>query len=243
MFRPIYGTRGRAQEYCDFALNIYDGCTNGCSYCYAPKVLRKSPIEFIKGAKPRHNIVNATYRQIEKDQVVGKKIMLCFTCDPYPAGIDTTTTRKIIQALKETGNSVQILSKSGMAATRDLDLLDENDSFGVTVTGGNFGDQLNPMESNTADEHERLASLRVAHDKGIKTWVSCEPVLNPEGVYFAITNCSFIDMYRIGKMNYLPSSINWHEFGHECRRLCLKYRRNFYIKEDLRAAMAAQGGV
>ena len=35
MFHPIYEPRTRAREYCDLAVNIYDSCPHGCTYCYA----------------------------------------------------------------------------------------------------------------------------------------------------------------------------------------------------------------
>lgn len=53
-------------------------------------------------------------------------------CDPYPAGVDTSATREIIKLLKDSGNHVQISTKSGeQSAVRDFDLLDENDWFGI----------------------------------------------------------------------------------------------------------------
>lgn len=77
----------------------------------------------------------------------------------------------------------------------------------------------------------------MAHNSGIKTWVSHEPVYEPKAVYLSITDFNFIDLYKIGKLNYYPSDINWGEFGRECERLCKAYDRNYYIKEDLRKEM------
>lgn len=238
MFRPIYEPRTRAKEYCDLAINIYTGCNHGCTYCYARKMHdRFHPNKDFADVKPRENIVVATSRQLAYGNYKDKKIMLCFTCDPYPANIDTTPTREIIQAIKDAGAHVQILTKGGDRARRDFDLLDENDSFGVTLSG--FEYKRKTEEPNAAPNYERSDSLLNAYNRGIKTWVSCEPVLDIDKVYQMIIDYDYIDFYRIGKLNYFPSNINWKEFGCRCERLCKELGRNYYIKEDLRKEMDA----
>lgn len=236
MFRPIYEPRNRAREYCDLAVNIYTGCNHGCTYCYAPRVLRKSREAFASDVRPRDGIVESCKRQIERERLVGKKIMLCFTCDPYPADIDTSITREVIRTIKESGNHVQILTKGGDRARRDFDLLDGGDSFGVSVSTG----QHEPVEPNAAGVTERLRSVLDAKHLGITTWVSCEPVIDPEAIFYIISLCWYIDMFRIGKLNHAPSEIDWPSFGRECERLCKKHDRNYYIKEDLRKLMEAE---
>lgn len=234
MFRPIYEPRTRAREYCDLAINIYTGCNHGCVYCYAPRVLRKSKEEFSE-VRPREDIVESVKRQIEREKNIDKMIMLCFTCDPYPAEIDTTPTREVIKAIKESGNHVQILTKGGFRAERDFDLLDGGDKFGVTISGDK--EDMKRNEPYAAHYLERILTLGRAKKRGIKTWVSCEPVYNPEAVYGLIETGAYIDFFKIGKLNYLPSHIDWAAFGVECERLCQKWNRNYYIKEDLRAEM------
>lgn len=234
--KPIYEPKGRAKEYGDMALNIYTGCPHRCYYCFAPDVLRRDREMFHSHIEPRKGIVEAVKRQLETERITGKLIHLCFACDPYPAGYDTTSTREIIKAIKDSGNHVQILTKSGMEASRDFDLLDSNDWFGVTIS-------CNTILSKKHEPHAhspfiRLIVLDKAKDAGIKTWVSCEPVLEPEAIYKLITEYGdSIDLYKIGKLNHYPSDINWGEFGRECERLCKEYGRNYYIKEDLRKEM------
>lgn len=233
--KPIYKPKGKAKEYGDLALNIYTGCTHGCTYCYAPSVLRKSREDFTK-VEPRKNIVNEVKKQLKREQIKDQLIHLCFTCDPYPTGIDTTPTREIIKAIKESGNHVQILTKGGTRAVRDFDLLDENDWFGVTITCNL--NEAKKREPNAALPGLRLDTLGIAKSGGIRTWVSCEPVYEPETIFALIeVHGEKIDLYRIGKLNYEKSEINWHDFGHECERLCKEYGRSYYIKEGLRAEM------
>jgi DNA repair photolyase len=238
MFRPIYEPRTKAKEYCDRAVNIYTGCNHGCIYCYAPNVLRKN-IEDFKNVAPRADVVESVKKQLAREGMKDKKIMLCFTCDPYPAEIDTMPTREVIAAIKDSGNHVQILTKGGFRAIRDFDLLDKDDSFGVTYSGCKEGELFNksPEEPKAAPNSERLATLAKAKRLGIKTWMSCEPVLYAEDIYTILQLVDYVDLFRIGKLNYRPSDIDWCEFGRNCERICKAYHRNYYIKEDLRKEM------
>lgn len=225
---PIYEPTGKAKEYGDYALNIYTGCPHRCFYCFAPNVLHKDKETFHSVVEPRANIVEEVRKQLEKEHIAGKLIHLCFTCDPYPTGYDSTPTREIIQLLKDHGNHVQILTKGD--GSRDFDLLDSDDWYGVTLDGGESGETA----------VNRLETLRTAKTKGINTWISFEPVLNDRRVisYIGLTKNFFVDRVKIGKLNYHQSDIDWKAFGTEAEALCKKLGIEYYIKESLRAEMS-----
>ncbi len=230
--KPIYEPRGAAKEYGDLAINIYTGCPHRCFYCFAPSVLRRDREQFHKDVRPRDGIVEATRRQLEKEQITGKLIHLCFTCDPYPTGYDTTSTRKIIKLLKAYGNHVQILTKGD--GSRDFDLLDEEDWYGITISGGITDD----VEPGAVMTPFRLLRLRDAHDRGIKTWASFEPVIDANNVLGIIRDFARVfDKVKIGKLNYHPSDIDWKKFGHDAERLCRQLGLDYTIKDSLRAEM------
>lgn len=230
--KPIYEPRGKAKEYGDYALNIYTGCPHRCFYCFAPSVLRRDREKFHSDVRPRENIVEETRKQLAREGITGKLIHLCFTCDPYPTGQDTRITREIIKLLKAYGNHVQILTKGD--GSRDFDLLDENDWYGITVSGG-MTDDVEPGAMMTPF---RLLRLREAHGLGIKTWVSFEPVIDANNVLGIIRNfAQTFDKVKIGKLNYHPSNIDWKQFGHEAEALCQRFGLNYYIKDSLRAEM------
>jgi len=238
MNNPIYKPKGRAAEYGEYAINIYTGCPHKCFYCYAPSVLRKDKEEFHSHIEPRKGIVEAVKKQLDNSGMMGKIIHLCFTVDPYPIGYDSVPTREVIKAIKESGNHVQLLTKNGKDATRDFDLFDSGDWFGVTYAGyPNIADGISPDEPGAGEPRGRLYALKAAKEKGIKTWVSCEPVLNTDDVLYLIEKADYIDLFKIGLLNYYPSIINWGDFGSRCERLCKVKGRNYYIKEDLRAEM------
>ncbi len=225
--KPIYEPKGKAKEYGDLALNIYTGCPHRCFYCFAPNVLHKSKEEFHSHIEPRKNIVEETRKQIENEGITGKLIHLCFTCDPYPTGFDTSVTREIIKGIKGSGNNVQILTKGD--GTRDFDLLDENDWYGITLDGTQLGSNF---------YLRRIKALHEAHDRGIKTWVSFEPVTDKK--YFFIDMDlvhKSVDKVKIGKLNYYKSDIDWKKFGRTAETLCKSYGLDYYIKDSLRAEM------
>ena len=230
--QPIYEPKGAAREYGELALNIFTGCPHECFYCFAPSVLHRTKAAFHLNVEPRAGIVEATRRQLETEQITGKTIHLCFTCDPYPNGFaDSGVTREIIQLLKEHGNHVQILTKGD--GSRDFDLLDGNDWYGVTISGATM-----EQEPFAAPQADRLKSIIRAHDRGIKTWVSFEPVVNAEAVINVLNSAyEYFDRVKIGKLNYHQSDINWKRFGIEVEALCKELGLNYYIKDSLRAEM------
>ena len=225
--KPIYAPKGKAKEYGDYAVNIYTGCPHRCYYCFAPSVLHRDREQFHSCVAPRAGIVDATANQLEREQITGKTIHLCFTCDPYPTGYDSTATREIIKLLKASGNHVQILTKGD--GSRDFDLLDGDDWYGITYDGATHG---------IYDPSDRLADLYSAKQLGIKTWVSFEPVVDAGKVLECIENChDIIDKAKIGKLNYYPSKIDWKEFGEKAEELCKYFGLDYYIKDSLRAEM------
>ena len=233
MSGPIYEPKGAAKEYGDLALNIYTGCPHRCYYCFAPGVLHMDKEKFHSAVEPRNNIVDKVRKQIEREGITGKLIHLCFTCDPYPTGFDSTPTREIIKILKDSGNHVQILTKGD--GSRDFDLLDGEDWYGVTISGKA---ESKDTEPGAIQAHKRLAILNIAKLRGIKTWVSFEPVVNAVSVLRCINAFSTsFDLVKIGKLNYHPSDINWAAFGREAEELCQSLGLDYYIKDGLRKEM------
>lgn len=229
---PIYEPKGAAKEYGDYALNIYDGCPHACPYCYVPLAMHKDRAEFHAHCEPRPGIVDETRKQLEKTGMTGKTIFLCFSCDPYPTGYGSYTTREIIKLLKGSGNHIMILTKGD--GSRDIDLLDENDWYGITLDGS----------ENAKQWMTRTWGFTAAKARGIKTWVSYEPVMYPDNVLSSIRiiggDC---DLLKIGKLNYMkpPVHINWGAFGREAEALCQSMGLDYYIKSSLRKEMECNG--
>lgn len=227
--KPIYTPKGAAREYSDLALNIYNGCTNGCTYCYAPGITRKKREDFYSVASPRNGLLEALIKQLESGRFDGETIHLCFTCDPYPSDTKTGITREVIALLKSHKCNVQILTKNPALSKRDWNLLDRDDWIGITYSGA-----TEEIETNSESGNARLETLREAKQWGFKTWVSCEPVYSESAIYDLIIAGDFIDLFKIGKLNHMHNEIeDWRVFGRRVKELCEEYGRNFIIKKSL----------
>lgn len=240
MKSPIYAPAGKAGEYSEWAINLQLTCPHCCYYCSAPATLHKSKDDYFNYRGYRPGIVEETRKQLEKEQITGRLIHIPFVGDAYPLNHDSTITREIISLLKEHGNHVQLLTKNGADAVRDFDLLDGDDWFGVTYAGYSLRDIMHAPEAEpkAGPPALRLKALELAHSLGIRTWVSCEPVLNTDSIYDLIVSGWYIDQFKIGKLNYFPSDINWAEFGRKAEALCRAHGRNYMIKEGLRKEMS-----
>jgi DNA repair photolyase len=150
--------------------------------------------------------------------VIPAPILLSFTSDPYQSAEKTLgVTRKALEILTVHGLTVTVLTKGGAwGVIRDTDLLKTNPSnaWSVTLT---LDDPVVSVkwEPGAALPADRIESLRRAYSVGIKTWVSFEPVLDPEAVYRLLDQTSaFVDFYKVGKLNYHPLAreIDWRRF-------------------------------
>lgn len=240
----LYTPSGRAGEYANhgYACNLYWGCPHGCIYCYAPACLHMDRAKFRSQVVP----IKDALKRLEKDlQKVGKldePIFLCFSCDPYPSGVKNVITRSAITLIKTSGNNVRILTKSSMDARLDFDLLDSNDEFGISLTGGE--QTWREWEPGAGNPYGRIDSLEIAHKKGIKTWVSFEPVIYPVETLSLIRRTSFADIRKIGKLNYHPhaKTIDWRKFAQDASALCESLGLNYVLKEDLKAYLEVPNG-
>lgn len=233
----IYKPTGGAAEYCDeFAANLYQGCTNGCIYCYVPRTLRMSKQEFHSKDIPREDILRIIEKDLEKGRYEGKHVFLCFTCDPYQVSeLMWDVTRETLKLFIRFKVIPVILTK-GSLALRDVKLLQEAGAWcGVTLTLDNKMDSLK-WEPNAALPEKRIEILKEMHKADIKTWVSLEPVIDPEQSLNLIDlTHQFVYMYKVGKMNYfrLPHKVDWHKFAVDVVARLKKYNKPYYIKKSL----------
>jgi DNA repair photolyase len=233
----IYTPRGQAGEYAQLAANPYRGCGHACAYCYVPKVLRMDRAEFDAGATERTGFLSALTKDARKYQTAGitEQVLLSFTTDPYHPG-DTALTSETIRVLQGHGLAVCTLTKGGSRALRDIDLFrPDRDAFASTLT--TLDDQFSlRWERGAAMPRERIATLRAFHDRGIFTWVSLEPTLDCESSLSIIEHThEFVDLYKIGRANYLPmtGTTDWESYTHRIVALCERLGVRKYVKHDL----------
>lgn len=233
----IYAPRGQAKEYAPLATNPYRGCGHGCAYCYVPAVLHMERREFDAGATPRPNFLASLVKDAKKYQAAGvtEQCMLSFTTDPYHPG-DTTLTRAVIEALQSHGLGVCTLTKGGTRALRDIDLFrPDRDAFACTLTSLDQ-DFSAKWERHAAPPADRIAALRQFHKAGIYTWVSFEPTLDTKASLDLLeTTYEFVDLYKIGRANYLPmtKTTDWQAYTHSMLEAVERHDVTAYFKHDL----------
>lgn len=235
----IYEAKGRAREYRELACNLYTGCDHKCVYCYAPNVLQRERPTFYDSVNPRPGIIDAIRKESKKYAECGdrRQVLFCFACDPYSqADVKYQLTRQAIQVCHENGMSICTLTKGGFRALRDIDLFTPKDSFAATLTCVEPEDSLE-WEPGAAIPSERFRVLEEYHKAGIPTWVSLEPLLDPEWTKQIILEThEYVDEYKVGILNYHRQSkeIDWRKFGYEVKELLDKLGCRYYLKKDLR---------
>jgi len=201
----IYQPRGAAREYAEYAVNIYRGCSHGCRYCYAPSCLRMSRDQFRAATTPRPNLLDRLKHDLAAHGRPVAPILLSFTSDPYqPAESVHGLTRDVISLLESHECSIRLLTKApSLAMHRDGQLLAEAMvDCGTSLSWTRESDRCH-WEPNAATIVERLDYLRWARDAGLPTWVSVEPVIDPDQAIDVIRLCgSFVDMIHVGRWNH-----------------------------------------
>lgn len=236
--RAIYEPKGKAREYCELALNLYDGCPHGCVYCYVPGILRKSREEFFF-AQPRIEAVRQLRKEVHKYK--GRTVFLCFSCDPYPYDHNPFTT-VALEILLSNGVNVEILTKSGTVSMQDEVLLKaykEQVNYGATLTFVSK-DMSKKYEPFAADPDDRINALFTAYHSGIRTWVSLEPVISTaETLALIEATYPFVDEYRVGKLNYSAvktphGNAEWSYFLIMAIARFKRYGKKYLIKDSLK---------
>ena len=231
-------------EYAELGLNLYGGCSHGCTYCYNKREDRPQGLPYDQPTR------KASLPNIQDDLMIlqgvhdKRPVHISFVGDPYdmgrkgsdkssgllqylpPGSINNDSyTRSVIKTFRACDHPFQILTKGGMLATKDFDLYGPNDWFGATLTFDNDADSKE-WEPGAALPADRIEALKEAHDLGIQTWVSCEPVIKPEQTLHLIElTYEFVDLFWIGKINHnaaLEITIDWPKFRSEAEALLQK---------------------
>jgi len=190
-------------KYC---LNPYTGCRHGCLYCYAPSVLRFSPVSHEWGTRvqAKVNLPEVLSNEVLRKRTPVGDVMLGSVTDAYqPCEKELGLTRRCLEILSELPDAgVSILTKSALV-TRDVDLfrrwISGNDepcraggyercdgsgdppgtrelSVGFTITV--LDDEVaKAFEPGASPPSERLKAAKNLVQEGIPVWVFVAPVL------------------------------------------------------------------
>lgn len=238
----IYRPCGMAREYSPYALNIYIGCSHQCRYCYAPHTLQKSSVTYFGKPEPRKDILKYLEKDLQKN-IYKEQVLLSFVGDVYCDNADdSATTREVLKMLSAYHVPVAVLSKGGKKMLRDLDVFK---TFGDRITVGTTLTFLDEEKSKywepfASTPSERLETLKILHDNGIKTFASFEPTIEPEESLALIRKTlemDCVDHYKIGKINNYKSEDKWQDWAkylQDCIDLLRPTGKQVYYKFCLR---------
>lgn len=237
----IYEPKGRAREYSELACNLYRGCTHGCHYCYAPAAMRTTGEKWHGKAEPRKDILRLLEKDAHKLKGDKRSILFCFLCDPYqPIERSERLTQQALKIMDKYRLNNQLLTKgSADLIIKDLELMKKaHTQLGITLCfiDDNLRQQWEPNASKVSD---RLNILKTAHEAGIFTWISLEPVIDPGQALKVIKAANkYVDFWKIGKLNHMKNyegSVDWRKFLLDAKSLLTELGAKYYIKKDLRA--------
>jgi len=228
--KAIYEPGGRT-EFAKLALNLYAGCSHGCRYCYNKDKFPGSCADRVK--KSSFENIESDLRKLDGTD----RIHLSYVGDPYDLGRqDNRDMRQVLIKLRKHNHPFQILTKGGTKAVEDFDLYGPNDWFGATLTFDNDADSKT-WEPGAALPEDRISALRIAHERGIRTWVSLEPVIDPAQTLHLIDMAhEFVDLFWVGKLNHMPeleAKIDWPKFRTDAKALLQRHGKQYKIKYDL----------
>ncbi len=235
----IYEPSGKAREYSELAANFYTGCKHACKYCYCPSILRKSLDDWSSNPHPRANII----RQFENncknatDEQKEKELLFSFMSDCYQDDESAVITRQALLIAEAYGfRKVNILTKAGLRASCDFHILARNPGwkFGSTIIFRS--EKLRQYwELGAPSIQSRYEAVKLAHEIGIYTWVSVEPVVDTTEAIQVIRDLSpYVDFWKVGKLNHykeIEQTIDWTKFYVDVTNE-LK-GKNYMIKKDL----------
>jgi len=170
--KEVSGTK----EWAASNVNIQSGCPNNCIYCYA----KSMAIRFKR--ETRESWEEITFRDKEIEKEYGKKegtIMFPTTHDITKESLNEYKT--VLRKLLVAGNQVLVVSKPDPECIKVLceELGEYKDQILFRFTIGSAdNDVLTFWEPGAPSFEDRLEALKLAHDHGYQTSISCEPMLD-----------------------------------------------------------------
>jgi len=186
-------------EYATDNITVYRYCKYNCMYCWAWRL----PLYSSRISRGKYRGVDEALKYA---RIRGKRaIVISFTSDPYPPEEENLgLTRKVLEILSNTNHKVMVLTKNPKTpATRDIDLFINSSAdmwLGTTV----ISLEKTWFEPKAPPPSERLKYIKEAHEKGVKTWLSIEPII-PETTFpeeIVEQTLNYVDFYVLGAFNY-----------------------------------------
>lgn len=210
--KAIYQPNGKAGEYSGWACNFYNGCSNQCSYCYLQKgrnakIYTPTPT-LQKAFKDEDDAVEQFGKEVLRNlsEIQKHGLFFSFTTDPLlPETMGLTA--KAVRICMENGVNVKLLTKRAdfvepffdylsAGGGFDEELCRKHVAFGFTLTGHD------ELEGNSSPNLDRISTMKLLHDRGYRTFMSAEPVIDPVSSLQVIKGTlGFCDLYKVGLLS------------------------------------------
>lgn len=232
--KAIYEPSGAAYEYAHWACNLFNGCSNACSYCYNRHGITSALLGADKPTLKKSLVNEKTALEIfqkELEQAKGlmkptDSLFFSFVSDPMLPENRDLTIMCVEYALEQDVN-VQILTKCSdwvfiPRYTKKLECLRDHIAVGFTLTG------MEAMESycrnNTAQRIKAMAKLK---SMGIRTFASIEPVVDiDKAVSVARKAKQYCDFFKVGLVSKMGIKFTTEQVNE------LVGKMQFYIGND-----------
>ena len=238
--KAIYNPSGKAGEYSYWACNFYNGCSNGCTYCYLKKGVLKPTLG---GDKPTlKKCFRNEYHAFEiyvkeliqnKSELQKNGLFFTFTSDPFLPECAKMTHRALFYALSH-NIPVKLLTKMNFSHIFNViegahSEVIKNIAIGFTLTGH---DELEP---NASTNLERIEAMKMLKASGFKTFASIEPIIDFASSKEMIQKTThYCDLYKIGLESgkkYDKEETKLFMLG--CLNSCIPNANKIYFKDSI----------
>ena len=260
--KALYNPNGKANEYSQWAVNFFTGCSNDCDYCY----LKRGVLSHVWDNKPHLKKVFTDYndalKTFEKELLANRTrvrveggVFFSFSTDPCLPSTFPLTRKAALFAI-DCGVPVTILTK--VSDTHwlnhafnpdwekyfDTDKKDTRNIFDIFVNRGLLciGFTLtghDEMENGASTNELRISGLDYIHSRGIKTFASIEPVIDFKSSLSMIRKAApYCDLFKIGLMSGVGSSYydikELESFMSDANDIISSDGRKVYWKDSIR---------
>lgn len=212
--KAIYQPTGKAREYAEWACNLYVGCSNNCDYCYCKKgVLSHTmggPAAKLKSCfRDEQHAFEVFNKELDAniEEIRKSSLFFTFSSDPLIQETRLLNMRCIDYAIRRRVRC-QILTKNAdfirdeehviACAIANRSGLHYSDylAFGFTLTGHN------ELEPGASSNDQRIRAMKCLHDNKFRTFVSLEPVVDPEATLEMFNKAKeHCDLFKVGLMS------------------------------------------
>ena len=165
----------------DYTLNPYEGCTFGCTYCYAAFFARSK--EKVDGwgqwVTVKENALALLRKKRKRGTLRGKTVYLSSVTDPYqPVERTLELTRSILKELADFHQPRLVVQTRSPLVTRDLDVLGRFEHVQVNVTVTTDDDEVRrAFEPTCPNNQVRLKAVAEVVAAGVPAVVTMTPLL------------------------------------------------------------------